>query len=137
MRTAGRKPMFNEINITPLTDIFLVLLIIMMVVAPMLDTTGLKVAVPSMGPSEDTKVAPKTVELFISSTGTYSIKGASVSAVALVSKLQSLKAETPDGVIIKAHPDASHNALTMAMDAAQSAGISKVAVMSDSSSSSS
>ena len=33
---------FNEINITPLTDIFLVLLIIMMVIAPMMDQQGLK-----------------------------------------------------------------------------------------------
>ena len=32
--TNKKQKMFNEINITPLTDIFLVLLIIMMVVAP-------------------------------------------------------------------------------------------------------
>ena len=31
---AGQRKTFNEINITPLTDIFLVLLIIMMVIAP-------------------------------------------------------------------------------------------------------
>ena len=37
---------FNEINITPLTDIFLVLLIIMMVIAPMMDQQGLKLVVP-------------------------------------------------------------------------------------------
>ena len=37
---------FNEINITPLTDIFLVLLIIMMVIAPMLDQQGLNLTVP-------------------------------------------------------------------------------------------
>ena len=38
---------FNEINITPLTDIFLVLLIIMMVIAPLLDQQGLNLAVPN------------------------------------------------------------------------------------------
>ena len=37
---------FNEINMTPLTDIFLVLLIIMMVIAPMLDQQGLNLTVP-------------------------------------------------------------------------------------------
>ena len=37
---------FNEINITPLTDIFLVLLIIMMVIAPMLDKQGISLSVP-------------------------------------------------------------------------------------------
>ena len=40
------KKTFNEINITPLTDIFLVLLIIMMVVAPMLDQQGIGLTVP-------------------------------------------------------------------------------------------
>ena len=37
---------FNEINITPLTDIFLVLLIIMMVIAPLLDQQGISLTVP-------------------------------------------------------------------------------------------
>ena len=42
----GKKALFTEINITPLTDIFLVLLIIMMVIAPMLDQQGLNLTVP-------------------------------------------------------------------------------------------
>jgi biopolymer transport protein ExbD/biopolymer transport protein TolR len=124
-----RKALFNEINITPLTDIFLVLLIIMMVVAPMLDTTGLKVAVPSIGPSAETKTEPKTTQLMISASGEYTIQGERISGITLVSKLQLLKATAPDGVIIKTNPNASHSALTLAMDAAQSAGITKVAVV--------
>ena len=46
---------FNEINITPLTDIFLVLLIIMMVIAPMLDQQGLNLAVPEVVNAEQIK----------------------------------------------------------------------------------
>ena len=45
---ARQRKTFNEINITPLTDIFLVLLIIMMVIAPLLDQQGLNLAVPNM-----------------------------------------------------------------------------------------
>ena len=41
-----KRQTFNEINITPLTDIFLVLLIIMMVIAPILDQQGLSLAIP-------------------------------------------------------------------------------------------
>ena len=37
----NKRDTFNEINITPLTDIFLVLLIIMMVIAPLLDNQAL------------------------------------------------------------------------------------------------
>ena len=46
---------FNEINITPLTDIFLVLLIIMMVIAPLLDQQGLNLTVPEMVDQEQVK----------------------------------------------------------------------------------
>ncbi|MCE3235403.1 MAG: hypothetical protein K0Q50_1583 [Vampirovibrio sp.] len=128
MRTGGRKQVFNEINITPLTDIFLVLLIIMMVVAPMLDTKGLKVSVPSVGPSSEVKEDPKTIELSIDASGVYSIDGSQVTPFALPMKLRELKSAKPDGLVIKTNPDATHESLTAAMDAAQSAGISKIAV---------
>ena len=53
---------FNEINITPLTDIFLVLLIIMMVIAPLLDQQGLNLAVPEMVKQEDIKTRQRIKE---------------------------------------------------------------------------
>jgi len=43
-----RKAIFNEINITPLTDIFLVLLIIMMVVAPVLQQARRDIQPPTI-----------------------------------------------------------------------------------------
>ncbi|HEY9746727.1 MAG TPA: biopolymer transporter ExbD [Oculatellaceae cyanobacterium] len=128
MRAGGRKQVFNEINITPLTDIFLVLLIIMMVVAPMLDTQGLKVSVPSIGPSQETKEEPKTITLMIDAAGQYTIDGKTVESALLANEFRLLKGSKPDGVVIKTSPDASHEALTFAMDAAQAAGISKLAV---------
>ena len=48
MQTAKRKQIFNEINITPLTDIFLVLLIIMMVVAPMMHQMRQDIQAPEL-----------------------------------------------------------------------------------------
>lgn len=131
MRTGGRKRIFNEINITPLTDIFLVLLIIMMVVAPMLDTKGLKVSVPSIGPSADAKEEPKTIRLEIAADGSYRVEGSPVSTFMLSVKLRQMKAGKPDGLVIKTNPDARHEALTVAMDAARSAGIPKVAVTAE------
>jgi biopolymer transport protein ExbD/biopolymer transport protein TolR len=131
MRTGHRRAIFAEINITPLTDIFLVLLIIMMVVAPMLDTRGLKVSVPSMGPSPEVKTDPKTIRLGISAAGEYSVEGATVSRFLLSNRLRELKSEKPDGVLINTNPEASHEALTYAMDAVQSAGVTKVAVSAE------
>ena len=63
-----KRDSFNEINITPLTDIFLVLLIIMMVIAPMLDQQGLNLMVPQKVESES-QDQPKTINILVSSNG--------------------------------------------------------------------
>jgi biopolymer transport protein ExbD len=97
----------------------------------MLDTKGLKVAVPSVGPSKDVKDEPKTIQLQINASGEYSIDGTGISPMMLANKFRDLKNTKPDGLIIKTNPDATHEALTAAMDAAQSAGITKVAVTAD------
>jgi biopolymer transport protein ExbD len=127
-RGSGRRAVFNEINITPLTDIFLVLLIIMMVVAPMLDTQGLKLSVPSAGPSPDTTEKPKTIQLVIDAQGGYSINNQTVGLEQLKETLKTQSKEHPDGLMIETNPEASHDALTQAMDNAQAAGITKIAV---------
>ena len=62
---------FNEINITPLTDIFLVLLIIMMVVAPMLDQQGLSLAVPSATEAQEVAKESKILTLDVNDDGQY------------------------------------------------------------------
>jgi biopolymer transport protein ExbD len=128
---AKRKAVFNEINITPLTDIFLVLLIIMMVVAPMLNTSGLKLSVPSMGPDSATKEEPKTVRVAISDKDQMTLDGEAVPLPLLSLKLRELKTTKPDGVVIAANAQSSHDAMTKVMDAAQSAGITKIAVIED------
>ena len=58
---------FNEINITPLTDIFLVLLIIMMVIAPLLDQQGLNLTVPENVAQEQVKQDSKILTVNVSS----------------------------------------------------------------------
>jgi len=128
MKAGGKRELFAEINITPLTDIFLVLLIIMMVVAPMLDTKGLKVAVPSVGPSSDTKTEPKIIKVEIDADGKYSIDNKSVGRMSLVAQMRAMKADHPDGVVLNTNTESKHEALTFAMDAAQLAGVTKLAV---------
>ena len=61
---------FNEINITPLTDIFLVLLIIMMVIAPLLDQQGLNLTVPDIVKQEDLKDA-KLITVLVTNDNKY------------------------------------------------------------------
>src|SRR5580698_9035504 len=52
--TSGQE--FSEINVTPLTDVFLVLLVIMILIAPLIDKSELKIKPP------DTRFAQKPDE---------------------------------------------------------------------------
>lgn len=124
-----RRQIFNEINITPLTDIFLVLLIIMMVIAPMLDSQGLKLAVPTVGTSKEAAEEPKALTLHITASGQYKIEGQLYPAESLQQKIFQSKTQYPEGIIIETEPDATHGAVVKAMDAARGAGIEKLAVV--------
>jgi len=70
---------FNEINITPLTDIFLVLLIIMMVIAPLLDQQGLNLTVPDMVEQTQVKES-KTLTVAVTNDDKYIIDGQEIPA---------------------------------------------------------
>lgn len=123
-----KRDMFTEINITPLTDIFLVLLIIMMVIAPMLDSKGLKLAVPTIGGSKSVTEDPKAMTLTISKEGQFQLEGKTLSAEALQGALYRGKTQFPEGLIIQAEPETLYGSTVTAMDAARAAGIEKIAV---------
>ena len=62
---------FTEINVTPLTDVFLVLLVIMILIAPLVNQAVLKVDPPQSGPNqqqEKPKDEPK-LNVDVSKTG--------------------------------------------------------------------
>ena len=66
------KGIFNEINITPLTDIFLVLLIIMMVIAPSFQSIDTDINIPEI--NSGTAVEQKNAEISVTKQGKYYIK---------------------------------------------------------------
>ncbi len=117
------KHVFEEINITPLTDIFLVLLIIMMVVAPLLEYRQLDIALTPGGDvsTDDDQEEAKVVQIFIGADGRYTIGGQDVPLANLVAAIQSRPEELKEGVYIETHPNANWEALAKAMDAAQAA----------------
>ena len=123
-----KRDSFNEINITPLTDIFLVLLIIMMVIAPMLDQQGLNLMVPQRVESEN-QDQPKTINILVSSNGTYSIDEHQISEDKLLFEIQDRAKHYKDGVLIKTEDDATHGAVVKVMDAARNAGVTNVSLV--------
>ena len=131
MSTKKRKQRdaFTEINITPLTDIFLVLLIIMMVIAPMLDQQGLNLTVPSQHEAEKQQKESKIITVDISQAGQYSIDGQNISSDSLLNAIKTAYHEKKDGLLIKAAQESTHEAVVKVMDAAQTAGVASVSVM--------
>ena len=119
---------FNEINITPLTDIFLVLLIIMMVIAPMLDQQGLNLAVPELVNAEQIKTDSKIMNIMVTSGNEIYWESQNVQ----VSELEKLFSEQsknyPDGLLIQADDDSEHGAIVKVMDSARNSGITSISL---------
>ena len=120
---------FNEINITPLTDIFLVLLIIMMVIAPMLDQQGLNLTVPENVAEEQMQnKESKIMTVMVDSDDNYYIDGELVAADNLENAIRDQAKDYPDGLLIKTDSDSSHGAMVKVMDSARNSGITSISL---------
>jgi biopolymer transport protein ExbD/biopolymer transport protein TolR len=122
---SSRSGQLEEINITPLTDVFLVLLIIMMLVAPLIDLKGLDMAVLDLGPSVKTDEA-KQLLVEVTANGGYRVDGKEVDRDSLSSTVKEQSAAKPDGVVIDADPDSTHEATTFALAAVNMAGVKNI-----------
>ncbi len=125
----NKRDTFNEINITPLTDIFLVLLIIMMVIAPLLDNQGLNLTVPEIVKQENLKKDNKLLNVLVTNDDKYFIDDKEVSLEELPEVLKKESVEKPDGLLIQSQPDSTHGAVVKLMDNARSSGITSISVV--------
>ncbi len=125
-----RRQTFNEINITPLTDIFLVLLIIMMVIAPMLDQQGLNLAIPDyVEKTQDTPKENKILTVTVSADNKYYIDENEVAETDLFNTIKEKAATLTDGLMIQAEGDSQHGCVVKLMDTARNAGVKSISLM--------
>lgn len=124
-----RRQTFNEINITPLTDIFLVLLIIMMVIAPILDQQGLSLAVPEYVEQNDINKDAKLITVIVTQDNKYLIDDNEIYESDLLNTIKDLSKEKTDGLLIQAHGDSSHQSVVKLMDDARNAGVESVSIV--------
>lgn len=125
---AGQRKTFNEINITPLTDIFLVLLIIMMVIAPLLDQQGLNLAVPNMIEVQDEIKDSKLVKVLVTDDDKYFINDVEIPVSELGSSVKQQAQENPDGLLIMTQNNATHGAVVKLMDEARNNGVTNISI---------
>ena len=115
-----KKGLFTEINITPLTDIFLVLLIIMMVIAPSFQSIDTDINIPEI--NSGVSVEQKNAEISVTKQGQYYINGRPISADNLVSELTNLKPSLEKAeVVVKADTETKSSEIQKIMKAAQEA----------------
>lgn len=119
---------FNEINITPLTDIFLVLLIIMMVIAPLLDQQGLNLAVPEVVNEEQIIKDTKIMNIAVTSDNKIIWDGQELDANDLEKTFSDNAKNYPDGLLIRADDDSEHGAIVKVMDSARNVGITSISL---------
>ena len=130
---AGKKGVRPEINVTPLVDIVLVLLIIFLVVTPLL-AKHFTVQVP---PEEKTKVVdmPKDDQQLVirmDEKGAITLNSELVETEELQQKLRRVFAARTDGVIFfDAHSNAPYGAAVRVMDIARGAGATTVGIVTE------
>ena len=124
----GKKALFTEINITPLTDIFLVLLIIMMVVAPTFQSVDNTITIPEV--NSGVAIEQGKVIVSVTKDGTIYVDSKKSSEETLVSDLLAVKApddKNPE-VVVKADEKVKSSVIMTIMDAAQDAQYKKLIV---------
>lgn len=122
-----KKTLFTEINITPLTDIFLVLLIIMMVIAPSFQSVDTDINIPEI--NSGISIEQKNATISVTKDGRYYINGKPITSDSLVSELTELKPSLEKAeVVVKADSDTKSTEILKIMKAAQEAEYSKLVV---------
>ena len=119
---------FNEINITPLTDIFLVLLIIMMVIALLLDQQGLNLAVPEVVNQEQIAKDAKIMNFSVTDDNKYLFDGQEIAAADLESTVSAHVKDFPDGLLIQVDNNADHGTVVKLMDSARNVGVTSISL---------
>lgn len=118
MMRRGKHRVFAEINVTPLTDVCLVLLIIFMVTATFLtQSAGLNVDLPKTASGRN--LPAKRVELTVTKDGAIYLDSTCVQKAQLAGALQCKLAQTSlKSVVIRADADVPYKHVADAMDAA-------------------
>lgn len=136
----GEGGVFAEINITPLTDIFLVLLIIFMVTSTVISQppppsgqggaeAGLEVNLPQGGAAADVAVSRKDLAVAVLEDGRIVVNGTVVSESELrVALRDAREANANTMVVVQADEGVPHGKVVHVMEAAKLEGLRQIAI---------
>lgn len=127
---------FTEINVTPLTDVFLVLLVIMILIAPLVNQAVLKVSPPTIShdpPPPDDK-RPK-INVDVLANGEIHLNDVNIVPPETPKIMEAIKAEQAKAqqeklpLILNSEEDALQKSVVAVMDAAAGCKIEEMSVL--------
>ncbi|HEY3346097.1 MAG TPA: biopolymer transporter ExbD [Nitrospirota bacterium] len=126
----NKTKIMADINITPLTDVVMVLLVIFMVTTPLMMNEALKIKLPTAASAE--VQVEQTTTISVTPGDIIYLNKAQVSLEDLKGLLASRMASSPDKtVVIKADKDIRHGLVVNVLDIAKEAGALKLAIATE------
>jgi biopolymer transport protein TolR len=131
-RRRHRRPVMSEINVTPMVDVMLVLLIIFMVSAPLL-TVGVPIDLPqSKAKSLEQDKAPLTIS--VNAKGEVYLQNSEIELTALIPKLTAI-AEARGGsdarIYVRGDKEVNYGTMMKVMGRLSAAGFHRVALVTE------
>ena len=131
MDVGAKGSLKADINVTPLVDVMLVLLIIMMLIAPMLQK-GVDVRLPQASNSADKPETQEQTVVAIDANKVLYLNSVRVREDDLVQKItETLESKKEKIVLIKADVDAPYSAVMATMDKLRAAQIENVGLITE------
>ena len=124
---ARRRPIISAINVTPMVDVMLILLVIMMVASAYIVAQTLKVELPRARTTDGAAQSPVT--LTITQDGLLLWNKVPTTELALASQLEAAHAANPDlSLVISADREVTHGRVVGFIDLARVKGIKRFAI---------
>ncbi|MFO1104845.1 MAG: protein TolR [Amaricoccus sp.] len=129
-RRGGRRPM-AEINVTPMVDVMLVLLIIFMVAAPLL-TVGVPIELPKTAAKALPTEQEEPLTIALTREGKILIQNTEVPRDAFIAKLRAVAAErSGDKVFLRADGAIPYSDVMQVMGALNASGFNNVGLVTE------
>jgi biopolymer transport protein ExbD len=128
-RPVQTTDLITRVNVTPIIDVALVLVIILLVTAPLITVSGLPVRLPEARTRE--AESERNVSVTLTANGEVAVDGETVSAATLTAALRAKLAEPGNAhvrVVVRADAEVPYAAVRRLLDSLRDAGAERIAI---------